>query len=74
MHSRVIQTADCATACLIQSELAEAGFHPAPVLDSPHIGFAGDEHIYYVEVPDAERGAAIEFLGDHGRGQHVIDE
>ncbi len=50
--------------------LRSAGLHPPELLTSPHVGFAGAEFGYRVEVPVTELDAAREVLssGDCGGG------
>ncbi|MHC4224231.1 MAG: hypothetical protein ACYSUN_09605 [Planctomycetota bacterium] len=61
-----------AIASLVASTLAEAGFHPAPVAESPHVQLAGVDHVFRVELPVEESEAVIAFLDDNGYGRHVV--
>ncbi len=56
----------------LQSLLKEKGFHPSEVDDSSHVTLAGADQVYYVEIPEAEAEAAIEFLESRGFGHTVL--
>jgi len=72
MFAVIAELDNHAIASLVASTLAHAGFHPAPVAESPHVQLAGVDRVFKVEVPAEESGAAIEFLDEQGYGRHVV--
>ncbi len=72
MFRKLVSTTSLLEAGELQSLLTEKGFHPSEVEDSSHVILAGADQVYYVEVPEAEVEAAIEFLESKGFGHRVL--
>ena len=72
MFRKLVSTTSLLEAGELQSLLKEKGFHPSEVDDSSHVTLAGADQVYYIEIPEAEAEAAIEFLESRGFGHTVL--
>ena len=66
MFKRFVHLRTFPEAAHIRSLLVENGFHPPNVDASAHVTIAGADQMYYVELPDDEVSAALQFLRDTG--------
>ena len=72
MFKRLVQVRTFPEAGHIRSLLVKNGFHPPEVDASAHVTVAGADQVYYVELPDDEVHAALQFLRDAGRDQLIV--